>query len=136
MSAEITIARPPAVWRDRLRAYELMVDGYPVASVNPDESETVPVVAGHHSVWVKIDWCRSDVLDVDLCDGERAVLTCRPNGPLLLGVLFSVFLRTRYLSIQLERIERPLSCEPPSSSVDREGEQDASTGVMSSPPSW
>ena len=105
MSAEIAITRPPAVWRDALRTYKLMVDGQPLASVSSDESQTVVVREGAHHVWLELYPCRSRTLTVDLRDGERAVLSCRPNGPLLLALLFTTVLRSRYIAVQLERIE-------------------------------
>ena len=92
------------MWRDRLRAYKLIVDGRAVAAVRSGEEQTVAVEPGSHRVWTKIDWCRSQILDVDLEEGDRAVLRCRPNGPLLLVFLYATFLRTRYLDLQREQI--------------------------------
>jgi hypothetical protein len=100
VAAEITISRPSAVWRDRLRAYKLVVDGNVVASIGPGKAEAVRVSAGHHRIWVKIDWCHSPMLEIDLEDGGRASFSVRPNGPLVFVLLYVTIFRARYLDLQ------------------------------------
>lgn len=56
---------------------------------------------------MRIDWCRSRILDVELDDNERIVLTCR-SGVRLRLLLFPVYLtvlRARYISLEQERRE-------------------------------
>jgi hypothetical protein len=56
---------------------------------------------------MRIDWCRSRILNVELGDNERMVLTCRPGVRLRL-LLFPVYLtvlRARYISLEQDRRE-------------------------------
>jgi hypothetical protein len=107
MGAELTVSRSPQRWPDRLRGYRLVVDGKSVASLKRGQSVSVPVQPGHHRIWMRIDWCRSRILDVELGDNERVVLTCR-SGVRLWLLLFPVYLtvlRARYISLEQERRE-------------------------------
>ena len=102
MSATITVRRQPSLWRDRLRAYKLVVDGSSVASVGQGETKDVAIEPGHHRVWMRISWCRSRMLDIDLQDGGHARLMCRANGSPLLVILYITVFGARYIDLQLD----------------------------------
>jgi hypothetical protein len=107
VGAELTVSRSPQGWPDRIRRYRLLVDGKAVASLKRGQSVSVPVQPGHHRIWMRIDWCRSRILDVELGDNERIVLTCR-SGVRLRLLLFPVYLtvlRARYIGLEEERRE-------------------------------
>jgi hypothetical protein len=51
---------------------------------------------------MRIDWCRSRKIDVDLSDNERVMLTCR-SGVRLRGLLWPLYLtllRARYIHLE------------------------------------
>ena len=100
MSAEIRVTREPSRWRDRLRSYKLVVDGSTVASLKEGDTGVVTVGPGAHRVWMKIDWCRSSILDVEMEEGGTASFTCRPNGSLWMILLYATVLRKRYLVLE------------------------------------
>lgn len=65
---------------------------------------------------MRIDWCGSATLDLDLSDGDRAYLTCqsgvRQAGFRLFGLkgvrlllLYLSIRRNRYIDLRLQRIE-------------------------------
>src|SRR5262249_16466113 len=71
MGVSVTVTRVPHPWRDRIRAYKLVVDGATVGAVRLGETLDVQVTPGRHRVWMRVDWCRSQKLDLDASDGER-----------------------------------------------------------------
>jgi hypothetical protein len=88
------------MWRDRIRAYKVVVDGEVVASIGAGETQTVAIAPGRHRVWAKIDWCRSRAHEIDVAEGSRATFTLRPNGPLLLAIVYATILAPRYLDLR------------------------------------
>jgi hypothetical protein len=101
VSAEVSVCRASESLRDRLRAYSLVIDGAVVAKVKRGESATVAVAPGEHTVWMKIDWCRSRIFRIELADHERVTLTARSGiRSLLLGLLYITIWRTRYIELE------------------------------------
>jgi hypothetical protein len=101
VSAEVSVYRASDSWRDRLRAYSLVIDGAVVAKVKRGQSATVAVTSGEHRVWMKIDWCRSRIFRIELSDNERVTLAARSGiRPLLLGLLYVTIWRTRYIELE------------------------------------
>lgn len=103
MPAELTVARDTVPSPDRLRAYRLMVDGVAVAKVKRGETATVTLSPGRHRIRMKIDWCGSRTLELDVSDSDRLAVRCRPGltGLKALAVpLYLTFLRNRYIELE------------------------------------
>jgi hypothetical protein len=75
---EIAINRKTR-YPDRFRAYEILIDGSKVGSVGASQSATILVTPGVHSLGMKIDWCRSNVLHFEALVGNRLVFDCGSN---------------------------------------------------------
>lgn len=58
--------------RDRARAYKVMIDGQEAGTVRHGQQESFQVTPGTHEVFLKIDWCRSPKLSVEVAGGQRA----------------------------------------------------------------
>jgi hypothetical protein len=106
---QIVISRPEEKWANRLRSYQVVVDGSAATSLNNGGEETVTVAAGHHRVEAKIDWGRSPAVELDLGERDRAYLICQAGfKPSLLRPtvwLYITVWRKRYLDLRLLRIE-------------------------------
>ncbi|MGW0230875.1 hypothetical protein ACWDWO_21390 [Actinopolymorpha singaporensis] len=74
----LRVAREPAKWRDKWRAYRILVDGVQVGRVRRGESTTVTLTPGTHHVRLRIDWCTSPEVSVDITAGEQSELECGP----------------------------------------------------------
>jgi hypothetical protein len=61
---KLTISRSKA-FRDRLRAYQIFLDGKQVGKVRAGRRLEVEVSPGRHQVVAKIDWCSSPAVEVD-----------------------------------------------------------------------
>lgn len=99
-SATIVIRRDHIRWRDKLRAYKILVDGRPVGSVRRGGTREITVPPGPHTVQLRIDWCTSPAVDVNVDTGRRAVLECGPGGkaPDMLAAITAG--RDRYIRLE------------------------------------
>lgn len=99
--SEIVVRRKAALWRDRSRNYRIFVDGTEAAKVANGKEVGIPVLPGEHVVVLKIDWCKSNPIQVEVQPGKVNTLECGPNGTPLLALLFITLLRNRYLWLRL-----------------------------------
>jgi hypothetical protein len=81
----ITLSRVPGGWKDRLRRYQVVIDGEQVASVKHGERVDLPVTAGKHTVYMQISWARSPRLELDIAPGQVVTLECAPTNSPPLG---------------------------------------------------
>jgi hypothetical protein len=95
----LTITRTTS-YADRIRGYRVMLDGAKVASLKAGEATTLQTTPGHHSLVLKIDWCRSNCVEFDARSGENLSFECGSSMPglrLLLAILYITFWRHKYL---------------------------------------
>jgi hypothetical protein len=69
--------------RDRLRSYDVLVDGRRMGRVRRGQSATLIVDPGRHQIEVKIDWKKSAAVFLNAQPGETLYLECGPTGGLL-----------------------------------------------------
>ena len=98
-NVHITVSRRTS-YPDRLRSYDVYLDDLRVGSLGASESVSFSASPGKHSVVIKIDWCRSNVIDIDCGSGESISLECGSNvtgwrG--LLALLYITIWRHQYL---------------------------------------
>ena len=78
-AASIRVRRDNVAWRDRVRSYQVVLDGTVVGSVKRGESITVMTDAGDHELHLKIDWARSPSVQLDLESEGEAEVRCWPK---------------------------------------------------------
>jgi hypothetical protein len=79
--AGIVLSRDRRGPRDLLRSYAVIVDGEQVAKIRRGQRLELPVAAGRHVIFLKIDWCKSPNVEFEAQPGEKIQLTCAPGGP-------------------------------------------------------
>jgi hypothetical protein len=94
---ELIVRRQKALWQDRMRSYRVYVDGVEVAQVANGAEVQTAITPGEHVVQLKIDWCRSKSLNVNVRPGESLTLECGPNSTPLLALVFITLLHGQYL---------------------------------------
>ena len=77
--AVIALTRSPGGWRDSRRSYSVMLDGHKVAKVRRGERLELPVSAGHHELYLKIDWCTSQTVELEAPPGAVIEMYCEPE---------------------------------------------------------
>lgn len=76
----IRLSRAAAGRRDKLRRYQVIIDGEQTAMIKRGQRLDLPVLPGQHTVFLQIDWARSPQLEVDAPPGEVISLECAPGN--------------------------------------------------------
>jgi len=79
--AYIEIDRFHGKWADRARAYRIVIDEYAVGKIDNGTTERFEVSPGAHVVYLKLDWCRSQKIAVEVGPGETARFRARARNP-------------------------------------------------------
>lgn len=97
--AEIELARKDG-FVDHLRAYHVLLDGDQIGEVRAGETLLFDVDPGRHEFQLKISWCWSRKIQLDL-DAESSVqLRCSPRN--LLTVFYGItFGRHEYIKLEV-----------------------------------
>jgi hypothetical protein len=93
----LRITRKRSQWKDRLRAYEVLVDGNEVGRLGNGECRDFELEPGHHTVRLKIDWTGSPERSFSVSAGETVGLHVRATAVV---ALWRVLSRERYLSLE------------------------------------
>lgn len=101
-TSSIELKRRSGYWADRLRAYKVIVDRQIVASVDEGASQTIRVAPGPHTMHLRIDFCRSRLLNMDVRPDETIVLSCWPNAKWYTWPFFLSLGRAHYIALALE----------------------------------
>ncbi len=100
----ITIRRA-SEFRDRLRAYKIVLDGGVVGSVRTGQKVEISVPPGKHRLYLKIDWCRSNVIEFE-SNGDNIEFECGnslQSWRILLIYLYITFLCDKYLWLKVKK---------------------------------
>jgi hypothetical protein len=76
----VSVRRLPAPYRDRLRAYDVVIDEAVVGAVRDGDEIRCSIPAGDHVIRVKIDWSGSRPLRFSLPAGQSVSFECEPSG--------------------------------------------------------
>lgn len=74
-------------WFALFRRLKVLVDGVESANLWPGEAAELEVASGTHVVQTNMDWCWSNVLEIDCHPGSKPVVVC-DSAPLLLAAHF------------------------------------------------
>lgn len=80
--AMLTIVRNSTV-ADGTRAYKVVLDGVVVGKVKNGETVEFALTPGKHVLHLKIDWCRSDIVEFDSAEGNERYVC----GALVAGLI-------------------------------------------------
>lgn len=83
--ALLVLSREQGGSRDIFRAYHIVIDGGTVGKIRRGRRLELPITAGHHEIFLRIDWCRSPTVEVGAQPGDVIHLSCRPGGTVTSG---------------------------------------------------
>jgi len=75
------------------RAYKVVLDGVVLGKIKNNQTLEFDLAPGHHELVLKIDWCRSNIVEFDTEDGN-ARYAC---GAYVSGLAASIVMRNEYL---------------------------------------
>ena len=87
--ASVEVQRELGGLTDHLRSYKVVLDGEVVGHLRPGESCVFAVAPGPHEFFLKIDWGRSEKVNVNLTAGQTARFCCAPRGNVLTGLYWA-----------------------------------------------
>jgi len=75
---------------DRVRKYKVIVKGIEIGQIENGETKEFKVEPGKHEVYLKIDWCRSNKVQIEVKEEQVVELS---GGSSLRGfkLMFSIF---------------------------------------------
>lgn len=104
-TAVLHIERAPDGLRDRAGSYEVMVNGELRAKLRRGEKEAIEVRPGSLEVYLKISWCTSRAVTLNLEPGSEARLRCRPRS--LFAAPYGItFGRKSYIQLESDALTR------------------------------
>ena len=78
--AYVEVERDANLWRDRVRAYRILIDGTEAGRVRRGATWKLAVPPGSHRMRLAIDWGRSREAGFDVRPGETARFRCGPSA--------------------------------------------------------
>lgn len=102
--ATITVTRTRQ-WANKARGVKLFLNGEAVGKIRDGKSQTFRVKPGLHSLEAKVDWCRTQPLQLRIADGGSALVEvgCNAMGWKLLLVTWYALVDTKnYLYLRLK----------------------------------
>jgi hypothetical protein len=88
-SSTISISRHKSI-ANSLRQYTVSIDDSSVGKIKSGETKQYRVASGSHSVRVKLDFYKSQQLQLDLKPNQTVKLECGENGPETISEVFSL----------------------------------------------
>ena len=67
------------LWTNRYRKFKVLIDGRKEGAIARGQRESYTVTPGLHNIQVRLDWYKSDPLELDLVEGEEVRLECGPR---------------------------------------------------------
>ncbi|WP_281847631.1 hypothetical protein [Olleya namhaensis] len=92
-------------WNNKAREIGIYIDNKKVGVINDGDTQEYPTESGTHEVFAKIDWCRSQKIEINLNQDETKMLTLSGFKygtwimPILLGLLLLYYILTYVLNI-------------------------------------
>ena len=90
-------------YADRLRAYQVILDGRRVGEIKDGETQEFAIVPGQHQISLKIDWCGSKAIEFTVTGEERLTFQAKSNlrGPRVFAAIwYAIFDRNSYLLLE------------------------------------
>jgi hypothetical protein len=104
--ASVEVQREFGGFTDHLRSYKIVFDSEVVGRLRPGESCVLDTTPGHHELFLKIDWGRSEKVNLNLTAGRVARFRCAPRGNIFTGVYWATFGSRRSIEL-IEITEEP-----------------------------
>ena len=98
----LTISRDKT-YRDKLRSYKIMIDGNCYDEIKCGEIKNINLDPGNHTIYLKIDWCRSNKIEFTISENETVEFECGNSmnkWRILLAILYITFFKNKYLWIR------------------------------------
>lgn len=86
-------------YADRVRKYKIFIDDIYIGDIANNETKKFTIPQGQHSLYFKIDWCKSNTLTIT-SDKNSKFFTVSPNATGwkgLFAIAYITFFKNKYL---------------------------------------
>ena len=91
-------------YADILRAYKVVLDGNVIGEIKNGQQVEFDVAPGKHHLNLKIDWCRSNIVDCE-ANQDTVEFECGSNlrgSKVLLAIVYVLFMRSKYIWLRMK----------------------------------
>ena len=89
---------------DYLRKYKIILDGKLIGKIAKDELKSFNIEPGNHTIYLKIDWCRSNKINFHVSENEDINFICenfsKNNFKGFLFPLYITLFKNKYLTLK------------------------------------
>lgn len=88
---------------DTERVYKIMLDDSYYGNIKCDETKQINIGKGNHTIYLKMDWCKSNKINFSILDDETISFNCgnsMAGWRLLLFPFYATFLKNKYLFLK------------------------------------
>lgn len=89
-------------YADKIRAYSVVLDDDQIGSVGDGQTMEFELKPGTHTLYLKIDWARSNKVTFEASGNKTIRFKCGSNlrgAKVFLGVIYVFFLFNRYIKL-------------------------------------
>jgi hypothetical protein len=93
-------------YMDSVRSYKIMLDNGYVGDIKNGEVKDIDIEPGIHEIFLKIDWCRSNIIEFNVSANETVEFECGNSMDgmrILLSLVYITFLKNKYLWIKVKK---------------------------------
>jgi hypothetical protein len=83
-------------YNNLVRPYTVLLDGEWAGKIMNEDQIELPIAAGAHSLQLKVDWCRSNIVSFSIAADEAATFECGAVS-IFTSLFYVVFRPSRYL---------------------------------------
>lgn len=90
-------------YMDRLRSYKVIIDGNLYAEIKSGETKHIDLNPGEHTIYLKIDWCRSNIVNFKVLENDTVEFNCGNSAQgwkSWFVIFYVIFLKNKYLWIK------------------------------------
>jgi hypothetical protein len=98
--AVVEVQRVSGGYTEHLNPFEVVIDDEVVGLLGAGEAGAFEVAAGVHKLFVRIYWCRSESVNIELAEGAHVAFRCAARANLLTDGFWATFGRNRYLRLE------------------------------------
>ena len=92
-------------YADKGRKYKVIVDDKQIGTIKESEIKCFDLSEGEHTIYLKIDWCRSNKIKFSINKDEIIEFDCDNSirgWRIFLNLLYITFLKNKYLWIKIK----------------------------------
>lgn len=92
-------------YADRIRDYKVICNSEVIGKISDGQTKVFEIPEGKHEIYMKIDWCRSNKLQIDITVDKQLCLFVGSNLrgiKILLAIFFIFFAPHKYLFLRDE----------------------------------